>query len=150
DGLGASVVHPGPEDEARTLVQPIDSPAGQATRNLLHVLLSIAAVNSQGVQLEQLARVVLVDSRLALSRRGRRGFGDSRLRLRSRSGFHILARRNGFAVSGLLASALPGGGLRTGRLLIRGLLAGFDILILSGKPRSGDLDGLRGWRGSGG
>ena len=39
----------------------VDSDAGQHAGELLHVLLAVAAVDAEGVQLHQLARVVLVD-----------------------------------------------------------------------------------------
>src|SRR5258706_11233475 len=39
-----------------------DGPAGEATRYFLHVLLCVAAINPEGVQLHQFARVILVDA----------------------------------------------------------------------------------------
>ena len=39
----------------------VDADAGEHARELLHVLLRVAAVHAEGVQLHQLARVVLVD-----------------------------------------------------------------------------------------
>src|ERR1051325_4090580 len=39
-----------------------DRPARKAARNLLHVLLRIAAVNAQRVQLHQLARIILINA----------------------------------------------------------------------------------------
>ena len=41
-----------------------DGPAGEDLRELLHVLLRVAAVDAERVQLEQLARVVLVQPAL--------------------------------------------------------------------------------------
>ena len=58
--LGARVVHPGPEDVPRVSLWLGDRPAGEAARYLDHVLLRVAAVHSERVELEQLARVVLV------------------------------------------------------------------------------------------
>src|SRR5262249_26245972 len=145
-GLRAGVVHPGPEDEARALIQAIDSPAGQATRNLLDVLLSIAAINAQSVKLKQLSRVIFVDSRLALSRRGR--LGGSRLYLLGRDRrFCVLARSARFVIIDLLIGALLAASLLTGGLLagsrLDGIcLAGFDILILLTEHWRGNLHGL--------
>src|SRR5690349_7138936 len=39
-----------------------DGPTGKATRHFLHVLLRVATIDSERVQLHQLARVVLVDT----------------------------------------------------------------------------------------
>ena len=55
---GRCICVPGPRDAA-------DGPAGQDLRELLHVLLRVAAVDAERVQLEQLARVVLVQARAA-------------------------------------------------------------------------------------
>src|SRR2546425_272207 len=59
---GALIVARGAEDEAPALLRPVDGPAGEAARHLHHVLLGIAAVHPEGVQLHQLARVVLVET----------------------------------------------------------------------------------------
>ena len=48
----------------RSAAEATDGPAGQDLRELLHVLLRVAAVDAERVQLEQLARVVLVQPAL--------------------------------------------------------------------------------------
>src|SRR3712207_5913736 len=69
DGLLAVVVQQRMKDEAAAVLRVVreaarveDRPAGEATRDLLHVLLRVSAVYSERVQLHQLARVVLVDA----------------------------------------------------------------------------------------
>src|SRR5205085_12091977 len=72
--LATAVMHPRAEDEAAALIGPVNRPAGEAARDLLNVLLRVATLDAQRVQLHQLARVVLVDVALAL-RRGLRRLG---------------------------------------------------------------------------
>src|SRR5215211_5082910 len=60
EGAGAAVavfgvVHP-------AAARREDRPAGEGARHLLHVLLRVAALDAERVQLHQLARVVLVDA----------------------------------------------------------------------------------------
>ena len=63
----------------------VDGPSGQDLRQLLHVLLGVAAVDAERVQLEQLARVVLVQAAplavavAALTRARAAGGGADRL-----------------------------------------------------------------------
>jgi len=61
DALGPAIVGRRAEDEAAALLGPVDRPAGEAARDLDHVLLRVAAVHSEGVQLHELAGVVLVE-----------------------------------------------------------------------------------------
>ena len=58
------VVHLRAEDEAAALLRAIDRPARQDARDFDHVLLRVAAVHAERVQLHQLARVVLVQAAL--------------------------------------------------------------------------------------
>ena len=58
--LRVRVVLVAAKDECHWLVRPVDRPSGQRTRDFLHVLLRIAAVHPERVELHQLARVVLV------------------------------------------------------------------------------------------
>ena len=88
--LGGGVVHVGAEEEVPLLRKaqaaealgarepPLgllaaggrdDGPAGEGARHLDDVVLRVAAVDAQGVQLHQLAGVVLVQAALALGRR---------------------------------------------------------------------------------
>ena len=60
--LGPRVMGLAAEDEASSLSWLIEAPAGQGTGDFDHVLLGVAAVDAKGVQLEQLAGVVLVQS----------------------------------------------------------------------------------------
>src|SRR5207237_9196902 len=62
DGLLAAVVHPRTEDEARGVARTVDRPARERARHLGDVLLRVAAVDAERVQLHQLARVVLVEA----------------------------------------------------------------------------------------
>ena len=66
-------------------VQSVDRPAGENLREFLHVLLCVAAVDAERVELEQLARVVLVQSAaltvVALTRAGAAGGGSDRLKV---------------------------------------------------------------------
>src|SRR5205085_759422 len=63
EGAGAAVLS-GVVAVDAAAARLVDSPAGERARNLLHVLLRVAAVNAQRVQLHQLACVVLVDAAL--------------------------------------------------------------------------------------
>src|SRR3989441_10457520 len=56
------VVGPVVELEVRALLRPPHAPAGENARDRDDVLLSVAAVYAEGVQLEQLTGVVLVDA----------------------------------------------------------------------------------------
>src|SRR3989454_6758833 len=49
------------ELEVAALPGPLDTPASEDARHVDHVLLRVAAVHAEGVQLEQLAGVVLVE-----------------------------------------------------------------------------------------
>ena len=60
DGLRAAVVHHRREAEAG-FGGAADRPPGERSRHLDDVLLCVAAIDAQRVQLEQLARVVLVE-----------------------------------------------------------------------------------------
>src|SRR5439155_10649761 len=62
DGLLAAVVHERTEDEARGVARTVDRPARERARHLGDVLLRVAAVDAERVQLHQLARVVLVEA----------------------------------------------------------------------------------------
>src|SRR5438045_897819 len=63
DVLGPAVMRPVAKDESRALLRPLDAPAREDSRDLDDVLLRVTAIDAEGVQLEQLARVILVDSR---------------------------------------------------------------------------------------
>src|SRR6185503_7264510 len=58
--LLAGVVNVRVEDELAAL--PLERPSGQGTRDFLHVLLRVAAVDAERVKLHQLAGVVLVEA----------------------------------------------------------------------------------------
>ena len=62
DDLLPAIVRPFAEGERRALVGTLDPPAGQYPRHIDDVVLGIAAVHAQRVQLEQFAGVVLVQS----------------------------------------------------------------------------------------
>ena len=70
--LRAGVVHARLEDEPAAEARILDRPAGQGPRDFLHVLLRVAAVHAERVQLHQLAGVVLVEAAAAAILRGRR------------------------------------------------------------------------------
>src|SRR5262249_58551919 len=97
DGLAPKIMHPGPEYKVRAFGRTVDSPTGQAAGDFLHVFLSVAAVNAQRVQLEEFARIVFVDSRLALGRCGRLRLGRLCF-LARRNGLAVRARHDDFAV----------------------------------------------------
>ena len=61
EGAGAAVLS-GVVAVDAAAARLVDSPSGERARDLLYVLLCVAAVNAQRVQLHQLARVVLVDA----------------------------------------------------------------------------------------
>src|SRR6266404_822144 len=67
-GLRAVIVHPGAIDKGATLKRTIDRPAREAARDLLHVLLRVAAVDPECVELQKLSSVVLVDARFSRGR----------------------------------------------------------------------------------
>ena len=62
DDLRASVVQLGAEHEATDPLGIFDGPAGERARHFDHVLLGVAAIHAQRMQLEQLAAEVLVDA----------------------------------------------------------------------------------------
>ena len=62
DGLLAGVVHDRPEDEPAAAARLLERPPGERARDLDDVLLRVAAVDAERVQLEQLAGVVLVEA----------------------------------------------------------------------------------------
>ena len=57
----SGVVHLRPEDEAAAGDGTLDCPAGERSCNVDHILLRVTAVDAEGVKLEQLAPVVLVE-----------------------------------------------------------------------------------------
>ncbi len=59
--LLARIVHSRLEAEAATLARTGNGPTGKAPRHGDHVVLRVAAVDAERVQLHQLATVVLVD-----------------------------------------------------------------------------------------
>ena len=59
----------------------VDRPPGEGPRDLFDVLLGVAAVDAEGVELEELAAVVLVDAAALRGRPGRRGRALLRARL---------------------------------------------------------------------
>ena len=60
DGLLTGIVHEAANTNSGLCVGLADGPAGEAARDRDHVLLRVAAVHAQRVQLHQLAAVVLV------------------------------------------------------------------------------------------
>ena len=70
--LLAIVVHPRLESERAALARIGDRPAGERARDFLDVLLRVAAVDAERVELHQLARVVLVEAAAAVLRPGGR------------------------------------------------------------------------------
>src|SRR5207247_3357248 len=60
--LLAAVMGPFTEGEPAALLRAVDAPACEDPRDGDHVLLSVAAVHAECVQLEQLTGVVLVDT----------------------------------------------------------------------------------------
>jgi hypothetical protein len=65
--LVAGLVDVGPEQELAGLatLQPAEAPAGEDPRESLHVRLAVAAVDAERMQLERLARQVLVEALVA-------------------------------------------------------------------------------------
>src|SRR5580765_6090229 len=59
--LFPSVMCPVVEFEVSTLLGALDAPAGENARDVDHVLLRVAAVDAQGMQLQELPGVVLID-----------------------------------------------------------------------------------------
>ncbi len=78
DDLLAVVVHPRLESEPAALPWIRDRPARKRARDLLHVLLRVAAFDAERVQLHQLARVVLVEAGAPVLR-ARREVGERAL-----------------------------------------------------------------------
>ena len=73
--LAARIVGARPEEIRAALARLIDGPAGEAARHFGDVLLGVAAVHAERVQLHQLAGVVLVEAaRPAGGPRRRRGW----------------------------------------------------------------------------
>src|SRR3990167_9252794 len=73
DTLGAPVVELVHVEEARAKLERQERPAGEAARDFDDVLLGVAAIDAQGVELEQLAGVVFVQAApLLLLRRAAR------------------------------------------------------------------------------
>ena len=60
--LLAEIVHGRLEDEPAALLRPVNRPAGQTARHFDDVLLRVAAVHAQGVQLHQFPGVILVQA----------------------------------------------------------------------------------------
>src|SRR3982074_1903675 len=56
------IVSPVSEDETCPAVRGFDAPTREDPRDFDDVLLSVPAVDAQGVELEELARIVLVDA----------------------------------------------------------------------------------------
>src|SRR6187397_1395056 len=68
DALGPAVMRDGTEEKAPALLRPVDRPSREAAGHLDDVLLRVPAVDTQGVKLQELARVVLVEPAPAPSR----------------------------------------------------------------------------------
>src|SRR6266481_2771498 len=62
DVLRPIVVGPVAEDETGSTVRGLDAPPGEDARDFDDVLLSVPAVDAKGVELEELARIILVDA----------------------------------------------------------------------------------------
>jgi hypothetical protein len=58
----AGVMHRGPKDEAPTAARLFQRPARECARHVVNVLLRVSAVDAEGVKLEELARIVLVET----------------------------------------------------------------------------------------
>src|SRR5438128_8489727 len=63
--LLAVIVHERTENKLRPAPRAVNRPPRQAARHLLHILLSVTAIDAQSVKLHDLTSVVLIDSRLA-------------------------------------------------------------------------------------
>src|SRR5258706_529932 len=75
--------------EARALLRLLQAPSGKDARHLAHILLGVAAIHAERMQLHQLSRVVFVES------------GDLRARIRGRTLRRLLRG------DGVRAGALP-------------------------------------------
>ena len=62
DALGSVIVRPIAEHESCAAFRRLDAPTRENPGDLDDVLLRVAAVDAEGVQLQQLARVILVDA----------------------------------------------------------------------------------------
>src|SRR5207249_7852967 len=62
DVLRSMVVGPVAEHETGSPFRGLDAPTGEDARDFDDVLLGVTTVNAQGVELEELARIVLVDA----------------------------------------------------------------------------------------
>ena len=58
----AVIVRPVPVHEARAALRPLDAPPGENAGDVDDVLLAVAAIHAEGMELEELASVVLVDA----------------------------------------------------------------------------------------
>src|SRR5437773_11763196 len=56
-----AVMRPVVKFEVSALLGTLDAPAGENARDVDHILLCVAAVDAEGVELEQLPGVVLID-----------------------------------------------------------------------------------------
>ena len=63
DALRSTIVGPVAEDETGAAVRGLDAPPSEDARDFDDVLLGVTAVDTKSVQLEKLARVILVDAR---------------------------------------------------------------------------------------
>ena len=82
NGFLTVVVQAGHELELAAALRLVDGPAGEAARHLRDVFLGVAAVHPQGVQLQQLAAVILVQATALRARSAAeslRGSGTDRL-----------------------------------------------------------------------
>ena len=80
NGLFPFVVSPVVVGERPALIRLVDGPAGEAARHFDDILLRVAAVHAEGVQLHQLARVVLIQAARGLLGALCSAFGADRLR----------------------------------------------------------------------
>src|SRR5579862_5434711 len=62
NGFLAIIMEERAENEASTLPWAVDGPAGKAARNLAYIVLSVAAIDTQRVELHKLSRIVLVQA----------------------------------------------------------------------------------------
>src|SRR5712691_5698905 len=62
DVLHPMVVGPVAKDETGSPVRGLDAPTGEDACDLDDILLGVPAVNTKGVELEELARIVFVDA----------------------------------------------------------------------------------------
>src|SRR5439155_15636030 len=103
--LRSGIVHPRLEPESAALPRIRDRPARETPRDVDDVVLRVAAVDAERVQLHQLAAVVLVESALrALRVRGR--LAGARMRRKESGPPHAgPAERRPESVAGLQALA---------------------------------------------